>query len=104
MTDGSIELSGKVTIRHVGTPVELLGRVEVGQNSAVLLGKGDIQQSGSAELLGRFEAQTTAELLGNAIIRQTGSAELFGKLRASIPGWVIQGVSVEAYIDRSIVV
>ncbi len=81
-----IELLGNAVIRHVGTPVELLGNtiikglssaellgeVDVGQDSAELLGNAVIRHPGSAELLGKFEAQATAELLGNAEIRQSG--------------------------------
>ena len=64
--------------------------------SAELLGKAEVGQ-GSAELLGKFEAQATAELLGKVVI--TRSIDLLCKLRTSIPNeWIIQGVSVEAYI------
>jgi len=86
---GSAELSAKVTIRHVGTPRELLGKLIV-------------RYDGAVELLGRFEAQATAELLGKVII--THSDELYARFRTSTPAWAIQGASVEAYIDRSIVV
>ncbi|GAG16411.1 unnamed protein product, partial [marine sediment metagenome] len=41
-----------------------LGKFAVGQDSAELLGRAEVQQSGFVELLGRFEAQATAELLG----------------------------------------
>jgi len=81
-----IELLGNAVTRHVGTPVELLGnavlrqpgsaellgKVDVGQDSAELLGNAAIRQPGSSELLGKFAAQVTAELLGNAEIRQSG--------------------------------
>ncbi len=42
-----------------------------------LLGKFDVGQD-SAELLGEFEAQATVELLGNAVIRHLDSIELLG--------------------------
>ncbi|MCW3988647.1 MAG: hypothetical protein NWE88_01070 [Candidatus Bathyarchaeota archaeon] len=58
--------------------VELLSKVEVGQNSAVLLGKAEVKNIGSAELLGKFEAQATAELLGKFDVGQN-SAELLGE-------------------------
>ncbi|MCK4698293.1 MAG: DUF2341 domain-containing protein [Dehalococcoidia bacterium] len=82
-----IELLGNAVIRHVGTPVELLGKavvrnigsaellgeVDVGQDSAELLGNAVIRHMGTpVELLGKFEAQAIAELLGNAEIRQSG--------------------------------
>jgi len=86
---GSTELLGKAVIRHVGTPAELLGKAEVGQ--------------GSAELLGKFEAQATADLLGKVVI--THSIDLPCKFRTSIPNdWIVQGVSVEAYIALTIVI
>jgi len=58
---------------------DLLGKFDVGQGSDDLLGKAKIQQSGSAELFGKFEAQATAELLGKAVIRNIDSAELLGR-------------------------
>lgn len=61
--------------------VNLLSKFEVGQDSADLLGKADIQQSGSAELLGKFEAQAKVELLGKAEVRQSDSAELLSEFR-----------------------
>jgi len=84
--------------------VELLGKGEVGQNSADLFGKGTIRQTGSAELFGKFEAQAIAELLGKAVIRHSNSEEFLGKFRASTDNWIIQGASVEAYIALDIVI
>ncbi|MCW3988449.1 MAG: hypothetical protein NWE88_00045, partial [Candidatus Bathyarchaeota archaeon] len=59
--------------------VELLSKVEVGQNSAVLLGKAEIKNIGSAELLGRFEAQATVELPGKFDVGQN-FADLLGEV------------------------
>ncbi|MCW3988446.1 MAG: hypothetical protein NWE88_00030 [Candidatus Bathyarchaeota archaeon] len=56
------------------------------QDSADLLGKADIQQSGSAELLGKFESQATRDLLGKGTIRQSGSAELLARTEIQQPG------------------
>ncbi len=73
---GSAELLSKLNVGQ--DSAELLGKFEVGQDSAELLGKAVIRQSGSAELLGRFEAQATAELLGKLNVGKD-SAELLGK-------------------------
>jgi len=70
----SAELLGRATIRHAGTPVELLGRFEA-QSTAELLGRFEAQST--ADLLGRFEAQSTAELLGKAVIRHVGTPTEF---------------------------
>jgi hypothetical protein len=118
------ELFGKAVVKNVGS-AELLGRFEA-QASAELLGKAVIRNIGSAELLGRFEAQASAELLGKfegqAIAELLGrfeaqaSAELLGKFegqatvelpchfRLSTDHYIIQGVSVEAYLFLTIVV
>jgi hypothetical protein len=73
----SAELLGNTIIRHPAS-VELLGKVDVGQGSAELPVNAEVQQSGSAELLGEFEAQVTAELFGKFDVQQSGSAELLG--------------------------
>jgi len=90
---GSVELLGKAVIRHVGTPVELLGRAL-------------IRHSGSAEFPGEVIIRNigSAELPGEVIIRNIGSVELLGKFRTSTDHWIVQGVSVEAYIALTIVV
>jgi len=68
---------------EVGQGSEVLyGQFEVGQDSAELLCEADIQQLGSIDLLGKFEAQAIADLLGNIEIQQSGSAELLGKFEA----------------------
>jgi hypothetical protein len=66
--------------------VEILGKADVGQNSQDLLGNAEIQQSGSTELLGKFETQAIAELLGKAEIPQSGFAELLGNVKVRQPG------------------
>jgi len=60
----------------------LLGEFTVNQSSADLLGNVEIQNSGSAELLGKFEAQGVADLLGEVDVRQSGSVDLLGKFEA----------------------
>jgi len=45
----------------------------------------------------------SAEFLGKFDVGQ-GSAELLGKLRASTDHWIVQGVSVEAYLVLGVVV
>jgi len=142
------ELLGKAVIRHVGTPVELLGKFEAqatadllgrfeAQSTAELLGKFDVGQD-SAELLSRFEAQATADLLGRFEAQATAellarfeaqataellarfeaqataellarfeaqaTADLPATFRMSTDDWIVQGVSVEAYIALRIVV
>ena len=104
---GSVELIGRGIVRNVGS-ADLLGKFEA-QATAELLGRAvighpafpvwlkaifsigltnayrdlgsslEIGRTAFAELLGRFEAQTTAELLGKAIVRNIGSAELLSK-------------------------
>ena len=67
-----------------------------------LLGNAVIKNIGSAELLGRFEAQATAELLGKFEAQAT--AELPCRFRLSTDDWIVQGVSVEAYLFLYVVV
>ncbi|MCK4698054.1 MAG: hypothetical protein KAT53_07115, partial [Dehalococcoidia bacterium] len=47
---------------------ELFAKAVVGQGSVELIGRGIIRNVGSADLLGKFEAQATVELLGRAVI------------------------------------
>jgi len=75
-TDASTDLLGKAEVGQ--NSAVLSAQFDVGQNSSELLGNAEIQQSGSAELLGKFEAQATAELLGRAEVGQN-SAGLLGK-------------------------
>jgi len=91
------ELLGRFEAQAIA---ELLGKFDVGQDSAELLGRFEAQAS--AELLGKFEAQAIAELLG----RFEGQAiiELPCSFRLSTDNWIVQGVSVEAYIALTIVV
>jgi len=64
-----IELLSKAVIRHVGTPVELLGKADIRQlGSAELLGKTIIKNIGSAELLCGFATQSFANLKAKMII------------------------------------
>ncbi len=105
----SAELFGKFEAQ---ASAELLGKFVVGQDSAELLGKFEAQAI--AELLGRFEAQAIVELLGRFEAQAT--AELLGKFegqatvelpcgfRLSTDHWIVQGVSVEAYIRLQVVV
>jgi hypothetical protein len=58
---------------------DLYAQFEVRQDSAELLGKGDVQQSGSAELLGKAEITHSVDLLGKGDIRQSSFNELLGK-------------------------
>jgi hypothetical protein len=75
----SQDLLGVFAVRHEGTPVELLGKADVGQDSQNLLGTALVQQSGSVELLGKFDVgQDLTELLGKVEVRQSGSADLLG--------------------------
>ena len=64
----------------------LYARLEVRQDSAELLGKGDVQQSGSVELLGKAEIIHSVDLLGKGDIRQLGSAELLAKAEVQQSG------------------
>jgi len=58
----------------------------------------------TADLLGKFDVgQDSAELLGTFDVGQD-SAELLGKLRTSTANWIVQGVSVEAYLVLEVVV
>lgn len=112
LLDASVELLGKLDVGQDSADLlgkfeaqataELLGKAEV-THSVDLLGKFDVGQN-SAELLGKFEAQATAELLGKAVIRHSTSEELLGKFRMSTDDWIIQGASVEAYIALTIVI
>ncbi|MCK4697723.1 MAG: hypothetical protein KAT53_05395, partial [Dehalococcoidia bacterium] len=78
-------LKGILDVRQL-TSTDLYARLEVGQGSAELLGRFEAQAS--AELLGKFEARTTlsdsAELLGKAEVQQSGSAELLGKFESQV--------------------
>jgi len=72
---GSEDLLGKFDVGQ--DSADLLSHFEVGQGSAELLGKFEAQAT--AELLGRFEAQATAGLFGRAEVRQPDSAGLLGE-------------------------
>jgi len=74
---GSADLHGTA---YVGHSAALYCEFEVGQGATEVLTRVTVQHSGSAELLSKFEAQTTAELLGKAEIRGLSSAELLAWL------------------------
>lgn len=64
-----IELLGKVVIKHVGMPAELLGKTVIGQpGSAELLGNCIIRNVSSAEMLCNFTAQSLGDLKAKMII------------------------------------
>lgn len=65
---------------------DLYARFEVRQDSADFLGKADIQQSGSAELLGKADVTHSVDLLCKGDIRQSGSTELLGRTEIQQPG------------------
>jgi len=78
---GSAELLGNAIIRRVGSPAELLGKVEVQQpGSAELLGSGIIRNIGSSELPSKIAwiRLRAAQLLGKFDVGQ-GSGELLGR-------------------------
>jgi len=109
----SVELFSKFIVRHMGIPVELLGKCDIRQIGAPreLLGKFVVRQVGTpVELLGKFIArhETDMELLAKFVVRHTipvlDAPELYCRFRTSTPDWIIQGVSVEAYISLKVVV
>ena len=79
----SINLPGRLIVRHSDL-VELLGRFEVGQDSADLLCKFEVGQ-GSADLLCKGEITQVGfiELLGKVLITRPGSEALFAKFELS---------------------
>ena len=104
---GSQDLLGKFEAQAIAdllgkfgaqTTAELFGKFEA-QAIADLLGKFEAQVT--AELLGKFEAQVTAELLGKFEAQTT--RDLPCSFRLSTDDWIIQGVSVEAYIALEII-
>lgn len=66
---GSTEILGKAIIKKISS-TNLLARAEIGQDSQGLLGNTKIRHVGTpVEFLGKFDAQAIKDLLGETIIR-----------------------------------
>jgi len=70
---GSADLQGTA---YIGHSVALYCKFEVGQGARDLLARSEVQQSVSAELLGRTDICHSVGLLGKGKIQQSDSAEL----------------------------
>lgn len=75
---------GKFTVRHTATPVDLLGKCDIGKlsTSKALLGKFAVKHTATLDLLGKKIVRhigTPVELLANAEIKNIDSAELSTK-------------------------
>jgi len=88
----SIELLGKCSVRHIGTPMELLGKVDIThsveflgkfiarqETTDDLLSRTIIRNEATADLFGKFTAQTSVDLLAKILIRHEATVGLLGK-------------------------
>ncbi len=116
---GSVELYASFTVNQ--WYAELYGHAEIQQetsadlyahalirniNSAELYAHAIIINIGSAELYGHgiIKNIDSAQEYGHGIIRNIGSADLPCTFRITTDQWIVQGVSVEAYIALTIVI
>ena len=128
----SEELYGHAIIRNISS-TEVYGHAEIKQEtsaelyahaiiknigSAELYAHAIIKNIGSAELYCHVVIQDTAELYGHGIIKNIGAAQEYGHgiirnigsadlpctFRITTDQWIVQGVSVEAYIALTIVI
>lgn len=99
----SAEVYGHAEIKNIGS-AEVYARAEIGQNSEVLYGHGIIRNIASAEVYGHAVIIHSIDLYSYAEIKNIASSDLKFQFRVSTDAWIIQGVSVEAYITKTIVI